>query len=66
MKAAGVQIISSYIFWNHVEEVQGIFDWTGQRDLRRFAELCRKHGMYLFLRVNANVSMQRSILGYAD
>lgn len=51
MKAAGVQIISSYIFWNHVEEVQGIFDWTGQRDLRRFAELCRKHGMYLFLRI---------------
>ena len=51
MKAAGVQIISSYIFWNHIEEVQGVFDWTGKRDLRRFAELCQKHGMYLFVRI---------------
>ena len=51
MKAAGVQIVSSYIFWNHVEEVKGVFDWTGQRDLRRFAELCQKHGMYLFVRI---------------
>ena len=51
MRAAGVQVISSYIFWNHVEEVKGVFDWTGQRDLRRFSELCRKHGMYLFLRI---------------
>ncbi len=51
MKAAGVQIISSYIFWNHVEEVKGVFDWTGQRDLRRFAELCQKHGMYLYVRI---------------
>ena len=46
MKAAGVQIISSYIFWNHVEEARGVFDWTGQRDLRQFAQLCQKHGMY--------------------
>ena len=51
MKAAGVQIVSSYIFWNHVEEVKGVFDWTGQRNLRSFAELCQKHGMYLFVRI---------------
>lgn len=51
MKAGGVQIISSYIFWNHIEEVKGVFDWTGQRDLRRFAELCGQHGMYLYVRI---------------
>ena len=51
MKAAGVQIVSSYIFWNHIEEVEGVFDWTGQRNLRLFAELCQKHGMYLFVRI---------------
>ena len=44
MKAGGVQIISTYVFWNHIEEVKGNFDWTGQRDLRRFAELCHKQG----------------------
>lgn len=51
MKAGGIQIISTYVFWIHHEEVESQFDWTGQRDLRRFAELCGKHGMYLFARV---------------
>jgi len=36
MKAGGVQIIASYIFWNHVEEVEGNFNWTEQRNLRHF------------------------------
>ncbi len=51
MKAAGVQIVSTYVFWIHHEEIEGQFDWTGQRDLRRFVELCGKHGMYVFLRI---------------
>jgi len=51
MKAGGIQIVSTYIFWIHHEEVEGQFDWTGQRDLHRFAELCGKHGMYVFARV---------------
>ena len=51
MKAGGIQIISTYIFWIHHEEVEGQFDWTGQRDLHHFAELCGKHGMYVFARV---------------
>lgn len=51
MKAAGVQIVSTYIFWIHHEEVEGHFDWTGRRDLRRFVELCAKHGMYVWLRI---------------
>jgi len=51
MKAAGVDVISTYIFWIHHEEVQGQFDWTGQRDLRQFVQLCAKHGMYVWLRV---------------
>jgi beta-galactosidase len=51
MKSAGVQIVSTYVIWIHHEQVRGHFDWTGQRDLHRFAELCRKHGMYLYPRI---------------
>jgi beta-galactosidase len=51
MKAGGVQIISTYIFWIHHEEIQGQFDWSGQRDLRRFVELCAKHGVYVWARI---------------
>ena len=39
--------MTTYIFWIHHEEIEGQFDWTGQRDLRHFVELCAKHGMYL-------------------
>jgi len=51
MKAGGVQIISSYIFWIHHEEIEGQFDWTGQRSLREFVQLCARHGMYVWIRV---------------
>jgi len=51
MKASGVQIISTYVIWIHQEEIEGQFDWSGQRDLRKFAQLCAKHGMYLVVRV---------------
>jgi len=66
MKAAGVQIVSSYIFWNHIEEVKGVFDWTGQRDLRRFAELCRKHGVYLYVRIGPWVHGESRYGGLPD
>ena len=66
MKAGGVQIVSSYIFWNHIEEVQGVFDWTGQRDLRRFAELCQKHGMYLWVRIGPWVHGESRYGGLPD
>ncbi|MGI4831031.1 MAG: beta-galactosidase [Janthinobacterium lividum] len=51
MKAAGVQIISSYVIWIHHEQTEGEFVWTGDKDLRHFAELCAKHQMYFFPRL---------------
>jgi beta-galactosidase GanA len=50
MKAAGVTIVASYILWNHVELVPGRIDWSGDRDIRRFVELCGRHGLLFFLR----------------
>lgn len=51
MKASGVNIISTYIIWIHHEQNEGEFNWSGQRDLRQFVELCRKHGLYVFVRI---------------
>lgn len=51
MKAAGVNVVSTYIIWIHHEEIRGRFDWTGQRDLRAFTQLCAKHGMYVVARI---------------
>jgi hypothetical protein len=51
MKAAGVNIVSTYVLWIHHEEIEGQFDWSGQRDLRAFAEICAKHGLLLVVRI---------------
>ena len=51
MKSAGVQIVSTYVIWIHHEEIEGEFDWSGRRDLRRFIELCGKHGLYVIVRI---------------
>ena len=51
MKAGGIGVVSSYVFWIHHEEVQGTFDWSGQRSLRDFLVLCRELGLKAFVRM---------------
>ena len=51
MKAGGINIIATYIFWIHHEEEEGRFRFDGNRDIRRFVQLCRKHGMYVIIRI---------------
>ena len=50
MKAAGVEVVSTYVIWQHHEDKPGQFDFSGDRDLRAFVELCKKHGLYVYLR----------------
>jgi len=51
MKAAGVQIVATYVFWIFHEEEQGKFDFRGDRDLRAFVQLCAKHNLYVIARL---------------
>ena len=51
MKEGGVTIIATYVFWNHIEEQEGVFRWDGQRSLRRFLEVCKQEQMPVVLRM---------------
>lgn len=51
MLDGGVTMIACYVFWNHIEEVAGLYDWSGQRNLRQFLELCKDADMPVVLRV---------------
>lgn len=51
MKEGGVTLLATYIFWNHIEEQEGIFRWDGQRSLRDFLEVCRQEQMPVVLRL---------------
>lgn len=51
VKAGGIEVISSYVLWNHHEEIEGKFDWAGRRNLRRFVECCASEDLLVFLRI---------------
>lgn len=51
MKAAGVTAVASYVIWIHHEEIEGQIRFDGDRDLRRFAELCARHGLDFIPRI---------------
>ena len=50
MRAGGVDIVATYVFWNHHEAEEGRYDWSGRRDLRRFAQAAHDAGLMFYLR----------------
>ena len=51
MAAGGITVVSTYVFWNHHEEHEGEWNFTGRRNLRHFIELCARHGLYVIVRL---------------
>lgn len=51
MKMGGIDIVATYIFWIHHEETEGAFDWSGQRNLRKFIETARDVGLFAVVRL---------------
>ncbi|MFT3753370.1 MAG: beta-galactosidase [Paludibacter sp.] len=49
-KAMGMNTVCIYLFWNFHEQEQGVFDFTGQKDVAEFVRLIQKNGMYCILR----------------
>jgi beta-galactosidase len=50
IKAGGVDVVATYVFWIHHEEVEGTWDWSGDRDLRKFVQLCGEVGLKAIVR----------------
>ncbi|WP_140486991.1 beta-galactosidase [Flavobacterium sp. GSA192] len=51
MKAGGITVVATYVFWNMHEFKEGTFNWSGDLDVRRFTELCAKNGLEVLMRV---------------
>ena len=51
MKAMGLNVVTSYVFWNHHEVAPGVWDWsTGNHNLREFVKTAAEEGMKVILR----------------
>lgn len=63
-KNSGLNCIATYAFWSVIEPVEGVFNFSGRYDLNRFLALCRKHGMFVILRIGpiANAEMRNGAL----
>lgn len=66
MKAGGVQILATYVFWIHHEENKGVWDFTGSKDIRKFLELCKKNQMPVWLRIGPWAHGECRNGGYPD
>lgn len=51
MKAGGITILPTYVFWALHEEHEGVFRWDGNLDLRHFLQLCQKVDMPVIIRI---------------
>ena len=51
MKNGGIDILATYVFWNLHEPNEGEWVWTGNRNLRKFFEICKKHDMDVIVRI---------------
>ena len=49
-KALGMNTMCIYIFWNFHEQKEGVFDFTGNKDIAKFCRLAQKNGMYVIVR----------------
>ena len=66
IKAGGLTIVSTYAIWIHHEEEEGIFDFSGQRNLRKFIEIADKVGLDVFLRIGPWVHGEARNGGFPD
>ncbi|OWA37522.1 hypothetical protein B9G55_05570 [Saccharibacillus sp. O16] len=51
MKAGGITLVSTYVFWIYHEEIEGVFDFSGNNDLRAFIAECQKVGLDVVIRI---------------
>lgn len=66
IRAGGIGVVSTYVFWIHHEEERGKFDWSGNRNLRRFLTLCGRHGLNVMLRIGPWVHGECRNGGFPD
>ena len=51
MKAGGITIVSTYLFWIYHEEIEGKMDFGGDDDIRAFIEECKDVGLDVVIRI---------------
>ena len=58
IKSGGINTISAYMCWGRNEPKEGVWDFTGQNDVKQFVALCKKHEMFVHLRIGPFINSE--------
>ncbi len=51
IRAGGVTVVATYLFWIYHEEIEGEFDFSGDRDIRAFVLEAQRAGLDVVIRI---------------
>lgn len=66
IRAGGVQVVATYVIWNHHEPHEGAWAWDGQRYLARFVGLAARAGLLVYLRPGPWVHAEVRLGGFPN
>ena len=55
MKAGGLNAVQTYVMWNYHSTEEGVYDFSGSRDVERFMQLANDTGLLVILRAGPYV-----------
>ncbi|AZA81866.1 beta-galactosidase [Chryseobacterium lactis] len=64
MKAMGLNTVTTYVFWNYHEESPGKWNFSGEKDLKRFIKTAQEVGLYVIIRPGPYVCAEWEFGGY--
>ncbi len=64
MKAMGLNTVTTYVFWNYHEEAPGKWNFSREKDLRRFIKTAQEVGLYVIIRPGPYVCAEWEFGGY--
>jgi beta-galactosidase len=60
----GINTVATYVFWNNHEPERDVYDFSGDRDLGHFLDLCAERGLNVLLRVGPYCCAEWNYGGY--
>lgn len=64
MKAAGLDAVQTYVFWNFHETNEGVYEFSGDKDLVSFIKLAQEVGLLVILRVGPYICAEWEFGGF--
>lgn len=64
MKSMGLNTVTTYVFWNYHEESPGKWNFSGEKNLKKFIKTAQEVGLYVIIRPGPYVCAEWEFGGY--